>query len=180
MQAPIKSQNTRKHLKYIHHDPYKFCYATKLKHFVTMDKLSVEDFLCQIGPDFVKYAMYFERHKFFNVASLRCLKVYEDLDFIFGDILSLGERRQIEFALNELKNVSRDDSACVTEKHEMPSNNDNNAMRKITDNLVDKLQQKEMELSQAEQEMMDLDMPIPEPPPQGPLIYRYVLHSCFI
>lgn len=149
--------------------PGKLCILNK------MDDLSVGEFLSQIGPQFEQYAEYFLRHKFCNVASLRCLEIPQDINYIFGEILSLGEKRQIEYALRELKNVQKNDATptpMMTVDKDDQCDPGTSALHKIATKLEDKIKIKQLQLIETEEELQQLEMPIDEPSPQGNMSTR--------
>ena len=84
-----------------------------------MDNISIEEFLMQLGGDFAPYAEIFRKNGFDSIGSLRCINIEEDLKEMFEEAnvkLLLGKKRQLQNALQNLKEVQPNATLVKTQK----------------------------------------------------------------
>lgn len=112
-----------------------------------MDSLTIEEFLMQIGADFAEFASVFRANGFDTIGSLRCIKIEEDLSEMFKNsnkTLLLGKKRQLQNALENLKDVSPNNTKQDTVQKP--------GMNKIVEKSTDSIKSLERDLARSEAE----------------------------
>lgn len=146
-------------------------------------EISVQEFLGQLGQEFLVYSRTFIENEFKDGSSLRAMDIDNDLDIMFANNpLPLGHKRKIQLALRNLFSVTSPDvpinnlpiaiSSNLKEQHGTQGNavcdDQKSSMGKIKEKYQEDLKLKEDEMKDLQIKRRSLDMTVCDPDPVGP------------